>query len=278
MAERWAPIPGWEGRYEASTEGRVRSIITIDARGRRCRPRILRPSLSKDHLKVTLSGPTRQGYVHTFVLEAFVGPRPPGLEACHRDGDYENNALSNLRWDTRSSNALDRVRHGTHNESSKTQCKRGHPLAGENLYPVSLRLGVRKCVACQRAHNRARKNGTTVEHELARFLPTERDDDGRESRKPDRDRQHPHGLPDPRGSRVAQGDRSRSRLELERADPLVPGRLPERQAQDTKVKPRKTTVWVDPTFWEEVRTKATDENVSIAQIIQAGMARLRGVK
>jgi predicted DNA-binding ribbon-helix-helix protein len=46
----------------------------------------------------------------------------------------------------------------------------------------------------------------------------------------------------------------------------------------TKVKPRKTTVWVDPTFWEEVRTKATDENVSIAQIIQAGMARLRGVK
>jgi len=45
-----------------------------------------------------------------------------------------------------------------------------------------------------------------------------------------------------------------------------------------KIKPRKTTVWVDPTFWEEVRAKAQEENVAVAQIIQAGMARLRGGK
>jgi len=46
----------------------------------------------------------------------------------------------------------------------------------------------------------------------------------------------------------------------------------------TKVKPRKTTVWVDPAFWEDVRARATLENVAIAQIIQAGMVRLRGGK
>lgn len=48
------------------------------------------------------------------------------------------------------------------------------------------------------------------------------------------------------------------------------------QLKIVKVKPRKTTVWVNPDFWEEVRAKATEENVAIAQIIQAGMARLRG--
>lgn len=51
--------------------------------------------------------------VHHLVLEAFVGPCPPGMEACHWDGDPSNNALSNLRWDTHQSNMDDKSRHGT---------------------------------------------------------------------------------------------------------------------------------------------------------------------
>src|SRR5262245_39281520 len=39
--------------------------------------------------------------VHCLVLEAFVGPCPPGMEACHfPDSNRANNNLSNLRWDT----------------------------------------------------------------------------------------------------------------------------------------------------------------------------------
>lgn len=53
--------------------------------------------------------------VHRLILLTFVGPCPPGMECCHNDGSRSNNALSNLRWDTRSSNAQDRVRHGRHN-------------------------------------------------------------------------------------------------------------------------------------------------------------------
>ncbi len=48
--------------------------------------------------------------LHHLVLEAFVGPRPPGMEACHNDDDRTNNALCNLRWGTRLENAADRVR------------------------------------------------------------------------------------------------------------------------------------------------------------------------
>lgn len=51
--------------------------------------------------------------VHRVVLEAFVGPAPEGMEACHNDGDPANNALSNLRWDTHAANNDDRFRHGT---------------------------------------------------------------------------------------------------------------------------------------------------------------------
>jgi len=46
------------------------------------------------------------------VLEAFVGPCPPGLECCHGDGNPANNRLANLRWDTRVANMRDRNRHG----------------------------------------------------------------------------------------------------------------------------------------------------------------------
>ncbi len=63
-------------------------------------------------MSVELSGPGMIR-VHRLILEAFVGPRPGGLECCHWDGNPENNRLDNLRWDTPKSNALDSIRHGT---------------------------------------------------------------------------------------------------------------------------------------------------------------------
>lgn len=52
-------------------------------------------------------------HVHRLVLESFVGLRPDGTEALHRDGDRQNNVADNLRWGTHSENALDQRRHGT---------------------------------------------------------------------------------------------------------------------------------------------------------------------
>ncbi len=58
-------------------------------------------------------------YVHQLVLNAFVCPRPEGMYACHKDGDKHNNKLSNLRWDSRSANEQDKVRHGTSNRGER---------------------------------------------------------------------------------------------------------------------------------------------------------------
>jgi len=71
-------------------------------------------------------------YIHHLVLEAFVGPRPPGTECCHRNDIKTDNRLENLRWDTSSANMYDRVRNGIHPMSRKTHCKNGHPFDAAN--------------------------------------------------------------------------------------------------------------------------------------------------
>lgn len=52
--------------------------------------------------------------VHRLVLETFVGSCPEGMETCHNNGVRTDNRLCNLRWDTRSNNSRDSVKHGTH--------------------------------------------------------------------------------------------------------------------------------------------------------------------
>lgn len=50
--------------------------------------------------------------VHRLVLEAFIGPCPPGTVACHGNGNG-NSRLCNLRWDTFCGNMADQYIHGT---------------------------------------------------------------------------------------------------------------------------------------------------------------------
>lgn len=57
--------------------------------------------------------------VHRLVLETFVGPCPDDMEACHNNGDKQDNRLSNLRWDTHSSNIIDAIRVGTHRSTKQ---------------------------------------------------------------------------------------------------------------------------------------------------------------
>ena len=50
--------------------------------------------------------------VHTLVLRTFVGESPAGTEACHWNGEHQDNRLANLRWDTRKANRADDRRLG----------------------------------------------------------------------------------------------------------------------------------------------------------------------
>lgn len=162
MPERWKDVVGFEAAYEVSEHGAVRSKTRVLNDGRQWRGRWLKTRAQKGgYLGVTLSldGTTRSALVHRLVLEAFVGPCPPGMEGCHKDDRPENNHLANLRWDTRSANAADQIANGNHAQSRKTQCPGGHALRSPNLVPAHARRGWRQCLACNRENALARRQG-----------------------------------------------------------------------------------------------------------------------
>ena len=154
--ERWLPIAGYEGSYEVSSLGRVRSLDRINPRGSSYTGKVLSQCGERDqHLSVTphAGGLRRNFYVHHLVLVTFVGPCPPGMEGCHWNDIPGDNRLVNLRWDTRRANALDSIRNGTHAKATKTHCPRGHPYSGSNLRVYK---GTRHCIECQEIRNRSR--------------------------------------------------------------------------------------------------------------------------
>lgn len=153
--ENWRPVAGYDGFYEVSDHGRIRSVERVDMRGQRRPSQVRKLSLkSTGRLQVSLSrdGVKHSHFVHRIVARAFHGEPPTGTEACHGDGNPTNNRADNLRWGTSSDNKLDAVRHGTHHEAVKTHCGRGHRLVEPNLVPAHARRGQRDCLACSRAH------------------------------------------------------------------------------------------------------------------------------
>lgn len=118
LMTEWRAIPGYEGRYEISDDGRVRSLARrcLTGRGDRAVP-AREPRLKGvgAYLGVMLSasGAKATRLVHDLVLSAFVGPRPDAEQARHLNGNARDNRLSNLSWGTAAENANDRIVHGT---------------------------------------------------------------------------------------------------------------------------------------------------------------------
>jgi hypothetical protein len=104
--EVWKLVPEYDGKYEVSDQGRVRSFQ------RYLQGRILRPGrMPSGHLSVALGRGNSQ-CVHKLVLLAFVGAAPERHECLHINGIPDDNRLSNLRWGTRSENMKDAYAHG----------------------------------------------------------------------------------------------------------------------------------------------------------------------
>lgn len=120
MNESWKPIAGYEGLYEISTLGRVKSVEREVPHGSKGITRIIKERYLKhfygggySQVKLSKNGKKRTHRVHLLVLYAFVGPPPDGMEARHLDGVRDNPKLENLKWGTRTEQAEDRKRHGT---------------------------------------------------------------------------------------------------------------------------------------------------------------------
>lgn len=110
--EEWRAVVGFEGRYEVSSLGRVRSldqfVRLVTRRGvetRRFSPgKLLKPGPSRSgHVSVAVGKGHSVG-VHRLVCEAFHGPCPENNECLHRNHNPADNRAANLKWGTRSQN------------------------------------------------------------------------------------------------------------------------------------------------------------------------------
>lgn len=117
--ENWRDVIGYEGFYQVSDDGRVRSLWRLLPHAVRAgvrKPKIILKygSNNQGRLQVTLSRDNVQKrfQVHRLVLAAFTGPCPDGLEGLHKNGDHLDCKISNLKWGTHAENMQDTVRHG----------------------------------------------------------------------------------------------------------------------------------------------------------------------
>lgn len=100
--EIWRDIPGYEGLYQASDFGRVRSLPRAKTGGK-----ILTPQMNNSgyhRVSITSAGQHKYLYVHHLVALAFLGPRPGGDDINHINGVKTDNRPENLEYATRSQN------------------------------------------------------------------------------------------------------------------------------------------------------------------------------
>lgn len=164
MTEEWRDISGWEGYYQVSNQGQVRSVgrSIVTHNGTRTRwvpPRMLRLATSgnskqrangKGYAAACLARNSEKIFqrVNRLVLIAFVGLDAELPLACHRNGDSNDNRLSNLYWGTHRDNAIDSINHGVNQKSNQTQCVAGHEFNTDNTYINQ--AGHRRCRECRR--------------------------------------------------------------------------------------------------------------------------------
>ena len=132
---KWKDVAGFEGYYEVSDDGRVRSVdrvvLCVNRWGQQA------PRTYPGQELMAYPNEKRGGYryvnlhkegqkmrrVAVLVAEAFLGPRPAGTQVCHRNGEATDDRAANLRYDTPKGNAADQSLHGTRRKGES------HPMA-----------------------------------------------------------------------------------------------------------------------------------------------------
>ena len=131
--EIWKDIKGYEGIYQVSNLGRVRSLDRVNERGRKKKGMLLKPKLKRDgyvdvHLTFKDKGKDQNIKIHKLVAEAFM-PIPEELKKWygtqylqinHKDENKQNNCVDNLEWCTAQYNSM----WGTKRERQKEKIKK----------------------------------------------------------------------------------------------------------------------------------------------------------
>lgn len=151
--ETWVSFPDFEGSYEVSSRGRVRSLDRYLSNGQFRKGQLLKPQCTRRsvaqaylcveniHYRISLA---------RTVLSAFDRKPKDGEQAFHHDGDKRNCSIENLTWVNAEEASRAPIVRGTHGNVIKTLCPRGHELTGQNLRKFQFeRYGKRQCRQCE---------------------------------------------------------------------------------------------------------------------------------
>ena len=168
--EIWKDVPGYEGAYQASNLGNVRSLDRIvtrsDGVSAYTKGKVLKPTYNKKtkYHKVTFAG--KQFNLHTVIYMTFYGPIPKGMVVRHGIKGSLDNSIENLSIGTQSDNELDKIRDGTHFQAIKTHCARGHAFIGYNI-KINTVTGSRGCRSCHAAYDYVKNHPEANFQEIA---------------------------------------------------------------------------------------------------------------
>lgn len=128
----WRWVPGFEGLYQVSDDGEVRSFHRVPG-GQLLRGG--RDTFGYRNVVLYRRGAEKGFRVHALVALAFIGPRPEGSVVRHLDGDHDNNRVTNLAYGTQSENVADTARHGRKRLGEAHGCAR---LTVEQVHAIRL--------------------------------------------------------------------------------------------------------------------------------------------
>lgn len=122
----WKPVPNYEGLYEVSNKGKIRSLDheVVSSTGQRymVKGRVLKPTnAGKGYLSVMLwkKGKSKRVYLHIIVATVFI-PNPHNYPVVnHKNGDKTKCEASNLEWTTYSGNNQHAYDTGLHGKGDK---------------------------------------------------------------------------------------------------------------------------------------------------------------
>ena len=191
VREVWRPVKDYEGRYEVSNLGRVRSLKTKRLRHKDGREETIKIRFmlknqdrqnnnvrSRQHnneyesyhsVRLSKDGKHRHHYVHKFVAEAFIGPRPAGFVTDHINGNKLDNRACNLQYITNAENMRKGVIENGHRGNKYHYTLRIDGLLefsfeSDSIAEIAMQAGINKTRLSWEFHDNGRyeRNGITV--------------------------------------------------------------------------------------------------------------------
>ena len=142
MEEEWRDIIGFEGLYQISNMGNVRSLPRLSSQNHMVGEKILKPHPNNSgYLDVSMYKDTKRYHkkIHRMVAEAFI-PNPDNLpEVDHIDADKTNNCVNNLRWVSHSENHRNPL-----TLQLKSEVMKGRSKSQEAIKKISKKINVIK--------------------------------------------------------------------------------------------------------------------------------------